>query len=313
MLEFIFKRTILIVPILFAVTFIVFCIMNLTPGDPGTQILGMSATQEQIQQLNHELGFDRPFFTRFFDYCIDVLQGNLGTSYRTRLPFGQELLSRLPNTLYLGLISFAFSSIIGISLGIVAAVRQYSLADVLASVTAIFFASVPAFFLGMIFIYVFSLKLGWFPTFGASGLQHFVLPIATLTLTASVSVLRLTRTTMLEAIKQDYIRTAIAKGCSKTRITWKHAFKNAILPVITVMGINAGNILGGTIIVETVFAIPGMGTYILTAINAKDIPVVLSSTVILSSVFCLIMILVDVLQGLIDPRIRHRSMGSKGA
>lgn len=309
MLKYLIKRLLLMIPTLFGVILIVFAVMNLTPGDPGRQILGTGATQEQVDQLNHELGYDKPFFARFFDYCSDLLHGDFGTSYRTRTAFSKELLSRLPNTLRLGFWSLALSSIIGISLGILSAVRQYSLTDTFCTVLAILFASIPGFFLGMVLIYVFGLKLELLPTFGASSWQSFILPVATLTAANSVSLLRLTRTTMLEAIRQDYIRTAVAKGCPRRRIIWKHALKNAILPVLTVMGISAGSIMGGTVICETVFAMPGMGTYILTAIRSKDIPVVMSATVLLSLIFCLIMILVDILYAVIDPRIRERVTG----
>jgi peptide/nickel transport system permease protein len=294
------------IPILLCVIFIVFTIMNLTPGNPGRTILGTVATQQQVDQLNHELGYDKPFLLRFADYCGSLLKGDMGTSYRTRTSFTTELQGRMPTTLKLGGAAFVLSSIIGISLGILSAVKQYSFTDTFCSVTAILFASIPGFFLGMVLIYVFGLKLGWLPTFGATTPRHYILPVITLTLASTVSVQRLTRTTMLEAVRQDYIRTAVAKGCSRRRITWKHALKNAILPVITVMGINAGSVLGGAVICETVFSMPGMGTYILTAIRSKDIPVVMSSTVILSLVFCLVMLLVDILYAVIDPRIRER-------
>ncbi|MDD6188782.1 MAG: ABC transporter permease [Clostridiales bacterium] len=306
MFKYILKRLLIMIPTLLGVIFIVFTIMNLTPGNPGRTILGTMATQEQVDQLNHELGYDKPFFSRFFSYCGGLLQGDFGTSYRTRAPFTTELMGRLPTTIKLGLAAFILSSLIGVSLGILSAVKQYSFADVFCSTTAILFASIPGFFLGMVLIYVFGLKLGWFPTFGGTDFKSFVLPVITLTIATTVTVQRLTRTTMLEAVRQDYIRTAKAKGCSKARMTWKHALKNAILPVITVMGINAGTVMGGAVICETVFALPGMGTYILTAIRSKDIPVVMSSTVLLSLIFCVIMILVDVLYAAIDPRIRER-------
>lgn len=306
MFKYILKRLLIMIPTLLGVIFIVFTIMNLTPGNPGRTILGTMATQEQVDQLNHELGYDKPFFSRFISYCGGLLQGDFGTSYRTRAPFTTELMGRLPTTIKLGLAAFILSSLIGVSLGILSAVKQYSFADVFCSTTAILFASIPGFFLGMVLIYVFGLKLGWFPTFGGTDFKSFVLPVITLTIANTVTVQRLTRTTMLEAVRQDYIRTAKAKGCSKARITWKHALKNAILPVITVMGINAGTVMGGAVICETVFALPGMGTYILTAIRSKDIPVVMSSTVLLSLIFCVIMILVDVLYAAIDPRIRER-------
>lgn len=306
MFQYFLKRILIMIPTLIAVVFIVFAVMNLTPGDPGRTILGTAASQAQVDQLNHELGYDQPFFTRFADYCGGLLQGDFGTSYRTRNAFTSELLSRLPTTMKLGISAFVLSSILGVSLGILSAVRQYTLTDTFCTITAILFASIPAFFLGMVLIYVFGLKLGWFPTFGGTDFKSFVLPVVTLTLATMVGVQRLTRTTMLEAMRQDYIRTAKAKGCSKWRITWKHALKNAILPVITVMGINAGSVMGGAVICETVFSLPGMGTYILTAIRSKDIPVVMSSTVLLSLIFCVVMILVDLLYAWIDPRIRER-------
>ena len=307
MLKYICKRLLLMIPTLLGIIFIVFTVMEMTPGSPGRTILGTAATQEQVDQLNHELGYDQPFLVRFFDYCGDLLHGDMGTSYRTRTGFTTELAGRMPTTLKLGLAAFVLSSILGVSLGILSAVKQYSFADTFCSTTAILFASIPGFFLGMVLIYVFGLQLGWFPTFGGSdGIRSYVLPVITLTLSNTVIVQRLTRTTMLEAVRQDYIRTARAKGCSQRCITWKHALKNAILPVITVMGINAGSVMGGAVICETVFSLPGMGTYILTAIRSKDIPVVLSSTVVLSLIFCVIMLLVDVLYAVIDPRIRER-------
>jgi len=306
MLKYTIKRLLLIIPTLFGVLFIVFAIMNFTPGDPGRQILGISAKQEAVDQLNHELGYDKPFLPRFGAYISDLLQGDLGVSYKTRQSFTAEFSSRLPVTLKLGTWAFVFSSIIGISLGILSAVKQYSLADTFSTFIAITFASIPGFFLGMVLIYCFGLKLGWLPTFGIAEAKGYILPIITLTAGGSASIMRLTRTTMLEAIRQDYMRTAKAKGCTNRRMIWKHALKNAILPVLTVMGTSFGTILGGAVICETVFAIPGLGTYVLNAIRSKDIPVVMSSTVILSTFFCLVMVVVDILYAVIDPRIRER-------
>lgn len=306
MLKYTLKRLLLIIPTLLGVLFIVFAIMNFTPGDPGRQILGISAKQESVDQLNQELGYDKPFLTRFVSYVGDLAQGDLGVSYKTRREFSTEFFARLPITLRLGTLAFVFSSIIGISLGILSAVKQYSLVDTFSTLIAILLASIPGFFLGMVLIYVFGLTLGWFPTYGIAEASSYVLPVLTLTAAGSAQVMRLTRTTMLEAIRQDYIRTAKAKGCTKQRIIWKHALKNAILPVLTVMGTSFGSILGGAVICETVFAIPGLGTYVLNAIRNKDIPVVMSSTVILSAFFCLVMVVVDILYAVIDPRIRER-------
>lgn len=306
MAKYTLKRLLLIIPTLLGVLFIVFAIMNFTPGNPGRQILGISAKQEAVDELNHELGYDKPFLTRFVVYIGDLVQGDLGVSYRTRQSFTDEFAARFPVTLTLGTWAFVFSSILGISLGILSAVRQYSLADTFSTLMAILFASIPGFFLGMVLIYIFALNLGWFPTHGVNEWSGYVLPVLTLTAAGSAQIMRLTRTTMLEAIRQDYMRTAKAKGCSQKRMIWKHALKNAILPVLTVMGTSFGSILGGAVICETVFAIPGLGNYILTAIRNKDIPVVMSSTVILSAFFCLVMVVVDILYAVIDPRIREK-------
>ena len=306
MLKYTIKRLLLIIPTLLGVLFIVFAIMNFTPGNPGRQILGISAKQEQVDQLNHELGFDRPFFSRFFSYIGDLAQGDLGISYRTRQPFADEFFGKLPITLKLGTWGFVFSSIIGVSLGILSAVKQYSWTDTFSTLAAILFASIPAFCLGRVLIYLFGLQLGLLPTHGIDGWKSYVLPVATLTAGGSAAIMRLTRTTMLEAIRQDYIRTAKAKGCSNARMIWKHALKNAVLPVLTVMGTSFGSILGGAVICETVFSIPGLGTYVLTAIRSKDVPVVMSSTVFLAAFFCLVMVVVDLLYAVIDPRIRER-------
>lgn len=306
MLKYLMKRLLLIIPTLLGVLFIVFTIMNLTPGDPGRQILGMAAKQEAVDALNHELGYDQPFLVRFGDYLWELLHGNLGTSYRSRQPFTDEFFTKLPVTLKLGVLAFILSSIVGISLGILSAVKQYSLADTMSTITAILFASIPGFFLGMVLIWIFGQKLGILPTHGISEWRCYILPVITLAVGGSAQLMRLTRTTMLEAIRQDYMRTAKAKGCTQRRMIWKHALKNAILPVLTVMGTSFGSILGGAVICETVFAIPGLGNYVLTAIRNKDIPVVMSSTVFLSSFFCLVMVVVDILYAVIDPRIRDK-------
>lgn len=306
MLKYTAKRLLLTIPTLLGVLFIVYTIMNLTPGDPGRQILGVVAKQEAVDALNHELGYDQPFLTRFVTYIGDLLHGELGTSYRTRQPFAEEFFTKLPVTLRLGVFAFLVSSIIGISLGILSAVKQYSFADTFSTITAILFASIPGFFMGMVLIYVFGLKLGILPTHGIDEWKSYILPVVTLSLGGSAGLMRLTRTTMLEAIRQDYMRTAKAKGCSQMKMIWKHALKNAMLPVLTVMGTSFGSILGGAVICETVFAIPGLGNYILTAIRSKDIPVVMSSTVFLSAFFCIVMVVVDLLYAVIDPRIRER-------
>ncbi len=307
MIKYVAKRLLLTIPVLLGAVFLVFAIMSLTPGDPGSLILGMTAKPEDIAKLNAEFGYDQPFMLRFFNYIKDiVLHFDFGDSYRTRTPVFNEILSRFPNTLALALGSIALSSILGISLGVISAVRQYSFSDGFLTVVAMFFAAIPGFWLGLMLMLLFSLHLGWLPTSGIGSWRHFVLPVMTLALGGAAGLLRLTRSTMLETVRQDYIRTARSKGATEGMVIWRHALKNALLPVITSLGMNFGASLGGAIIIETVFGMPGLGTHIVNAIRQKDVPVVMGSTLFLAALFCLIMLAVDILYGFIDPRIRSR-------
>ena len=307
MSKYIIKRLLYMIPVLLGVAFLVFAILSLTPGDPGTIILGITAKPESIASLNHEFGYDQPFLIRFFNYIGGIIfHFDLGTSYQTRQPVVNDIIARFPNTLLLAILSMAVSSIIGISLGIFSAVRQYSVVDHICVVVALVFASIPGFWLGLMLLLLFSLKLGWLPSFGASSLKHFILPTLTVSLTSAAGLLRLTRSAMLETIRQEYIRTAKAKGASNRRIIWKHALRNALLPVVTTLGTSFGASLGGAIIAETVFAMPGMGTLITTAIRQKDIPVVMGATLFLAVLFSLVILIVDILYAFIDPRIKAK-------
>ena len=295
------------IPVLLGVAFLVFTILSLTPGDPGSIILGITAKPEDIAALNAEFGYDKPFLIRFFNYIGDIIfHFSLGTSYQSRGPVMADIMSRFPNTLTLAVLSMAVSSIIGISLGILSAVRQYSVLDHVCVVVALIFASIPGFWFGLMLLLLFALKLGWLPSFGASSLKHFILPTLTVSLTSAAGLLRLTRSAMLETIRQEYIRTAKAKGASEKRIIWKHALRNALLPVVTTLGGASGASLGGAIIAETVFAMPGMGTLITTAIRQKDIPMVMGATLFLAVLFSFVILLVDVLYAFIDPRIKAK-------
>ena len=307
MYKYVIKRLLITIPVLLGVMFIVFTIINFTPGDPASMILGESAPQEDIDRLNHELGYDQPFFVRFFDYVKGVvLEGDLGTSYRTNQPVLDEILSRFPYTVQLAVLSIVFSSLIGISVGILSAVKQYTLVDTASTVLAMVFSAVPGFWLALMLILIFSLTLGWLPSYDLDTAKSYILPTVTLALSGAASIVRLTRSTLLEVIRQDYIRTARAKGASERRIIWKHAMKNAMMPVVTSLGMTFGFQLGGTIIVETVFAVPGLGTHVINAIRNKDIPVVLGSTLFLSTLFCIVMLLVDLLYAFLDPRIKAK-------
>lgn len=307
MLKFIIKRLLYMIPVLLGVAFLVFTILSLTPGDPGTIILGITAKPEDIASLNAQFGYDKPFFIRFVNYIGDiVLHQDLGLSYQSREPVINSIMSRFPNTLTLTIMSMSVSAIIGISLGILSAVRQYSLLDHICVITALIFACIPGFWLGLMLLMLFALKLDWLPPYGAGTLRHFILPTITVSMTSAAGLLRLTRSAMLETIRQEYIRTAKAKGASERRIIVCHALKNAMMPVITTLGTSFGASLGGAIIAETIFAMPGMGTLITTAIRQKDIPMVMGSTLFLAALFSIIILVVDVLYAFIDPRIKAK-------
>lgn len=234
-------------------------------------------------------------------------------SYQTREPVINDIMAKFPNTLKLTIFSMSLSAIIGISFGIISAVKQYSALDHICVVTALVFACIPGFWLGLMLMMLFSLKLGWLPSYGAESLKNFILPTLTVSMTSAAGLLRLTRSAMLETIRQEYIRTAKAKGASKKRIIIKHALRNALMPVVTTLGTSFGASLGGAIIAETVFAMPGMGTLITTAIRQKDIPMVMGSTLFLAVLFSLIILLVDILYAVIDPRIMDKyKKGGKG-
>ena len=312
--KFILKRLLYMIPVLLGVAFLVFAILSLTPGDPGTIILGITAKPEDIASLNEQFGYNKPFLIRFFSYIKDiVLHFNLGVSYQTREPVINDIMAKFPNTLKLTIFSMSLSAIIGISFGIISAVKQYSALDHICVVTALVFACIPGFWLGLMLMMMFSLKLGWLPSYGAESLKNFILPTLTVSMTSAAGLLRLTRSAMLETIRQEYIRTAKAKGASKKRIIIKHALRNALMPVVTTLGTSFGASLGGAIIAETVFAMPGMGTLITTAIRQKDIPMVMGSTLFLAVLFSLIILLVDILYAVIDPRIMDKyKKGGKG-
>ncbi len=313
MTRYIVRRLLLTVLVIFGVIFIVFTILSLTPGDPGRLILGQMAKQEAVDQLNHELGYDLPFLTRFVNYLKDIVfHLDFGNSYTSGRPVFDEIMARFPITLRLALFSALFSAIIGVVLGVLAAVKQYSLLDGVCSVAAMIFASAPDFWVGLILLLIFALKLHLLPPFGVADWTGYILPVATLTLFCSAGFLRLTRSSMLEVIRQDYIRMARAKGAGSRIVIWRHALKNALLPVLTAIGMNFGALFGGAVTTEMVFALPGLGTMIVTAVKTKDIPLAMAGTIFIAVLYCLIMLAVDVIQAFVDPRVKAKYAGGKG-
>ena len=304
MTKYVWKRLLLLIPTILGVMFIVYTILSLTPGTPGKLILGQSATPEAINQLNEELGFNNPFLVRFFDYIVDALHGDFGVSYNTQRPVFDEIFPRFPTTVIIAFLSVISAAIVGIPIGILSAVKQYSFIDGCSTTLSLFMAGIPSFWLGLMLMLVFSLQLGWLPPSGTGSWENYVLPTLTLCITGSALIVRITRTMMLETIRQDYIRTARAKGASEKRVIFHHALKNALLPVITSLGIQFGGMLGGTIVIESVFSLPGLGTLIVDAIRMKDIPLVMASVIFLAVLFCLILLLMDLFYAFIDPRVK---------
>lgn len=306
MYRYILKRLIMMIPVLLGVTFIIFTIMNSTPGDVATIILGPDAPIEAREQLNKDLGLDKPFFERFFKYINDALHGDFGRSYRTARPVFEEVFSRFPTTLKLSLLGIVTATTIGVSIGVLSAVKQYSIMDITSTVGAMFMAAVPTFWLGLMMMYLFSLKLGWLPSNGIGSVVHYIMPTVALMAPPSAEIMRLTRSTMLETIRQDYIRTARSKGTSERTIIFKHALKNALLPVITSAGLNFGMMLGGAVIIEAVFVLPGLGTLMVNSVRMKDTPVVMATVIMFSILFSFIMLVVDLIYAFIDPRIKGK-------
>jgi peptide/nickel transport system permease protein len=291
---------------LLAIVFIVYGIMCLTPGDPAQIILGNRASPEAIARTRAEMGFDKPFLARYVNYVVSAAAGDLGVSWRTKRPVFQVIVGRFPTTIKLSSLAVLIAIVVGVPLGILAAVKQYSVFDVVGTAMAMFMASIPGFWFGLMAIVLFSLKLGLLPSNGADSWRHFILPAVTLALPVAASLLRLTRATMLETIRQDYIRMARAKGQSEYKVIFVHALKNALLPVVTATGMEFGGLLGGVVTIETVFSINGVGTLIIDAIRMKDIPQVTGCAIFLAASFMVLMLFVDILYAYIDPRIKAR-------
>lgn len=292
------------VPVLVGIVTIVFTLMYLTPGNPAVAMLGENASPAQIASYEKELGLNDPFIVRLGRYFWDILRGDFGESYKTGRPVLDEILERYPYTLLLTFLSVITGIIIGVTAGVVSAVRQYSVLDRVLTMISLFGVSAPSFWLAMVLVLLFSVNLGWLPATGTYGPIYWILPVFTLGLQASASIMRTTRSSMLEVIRQDYIRTSKAKGQSNFVTIMKHAFKNAQIPIITIIGIRITGFLAGAVLVETVFAIPGLGKYIIDSVNFKDYPVAQGGVLWIGLNCIVINLLVDVLYCFVDPRIK---------
>ena len=302
--RFILKRILQMIPVLLGVLLIVF-IINRISGDPVAQKLQADYTQEQYDAVKASMGLDKSYPIQFFNYVWGVITRlDLGNSYFTNRSVWEEVRVRLPLSLQLACFSMVIAIIIGVVFGIISAVKQYSALDYSATIIAMICASMPSFWVGMVLMLIFSVTLKWFPATGLGTWKHWILPCIAIGLAPIASICRMTRTTMLEVIRQDYVRTARSKGLSNTKVIFDHALKNCAIPIITVVGLFLSVTIGNSVVVESVFAIPGLGSYIVNSINARDFPNVQGAVLVFSIVVCLMSLIMDVAYGLVDPRIR---------
>jgi peptide/nickel transport system permease protein len=305
MLRYIEQRLVAAAITLFGVTIIVFLMLHLLPGDPARVIAGLLATEEDVAHLRTQLGLNQPLIVQYGNFLGNLLHGNLGISARTSQPVLDEVLARLPATLQLALLSTAIASFFGIIGGVIAATHHNSIIDYLTSALTLFGSSMPAYWLGLMLIILFAVNLQILPAAGNEGPASFILPSLTLAAFSIALITRMTRSSMLEVLHQDYVRTARAKGIQERGVLFHHALKNALIPVITVIGLQFGTLLGGAVLTESVFGWPGVGQLLLNSISARDYPTVQGVVLVFSAMFILLNLVVDMLYAYLDPRIRY--------
>lgn len=305
MFRYVLKRLLLALPVLLGVSVVVFVAIRLIPGDPALLMAGQAATQEVVQQIRTSLGLDQPLPVQYLYFLRNVIRGDLGRSLFNGAPVVEELAQRFPRTVRLALASILVASLIGIPSGVFAATRRSSWVDTLVMVVALAGVSVPVFWLGLNLMLVFSVRLQWLPAFGYETWRHLLLPSVTLGAASAAIVARMTRSAMLEVLSQEYVRTARAKGLGERVVVNRHALRNALIPVVTILGLQLGTLLSGAVLTETVFAWPGIGRLLVEAVLARDYPVIQGATQLIAATFVALNVLVDVLYGLLDPRIRY--------
>jgi ABC-type dipeptide/oligopeptide/nickel transport system permease component len=306
--RYLVQRLTLVVPVMLGVTLVAFLILHLTPGDPVRVLLGelgQGASQEEVARLRRSLGLDDPLLVQYGRFVWRAVQGDLGLSLRTGAPVRDEVLARAPFTLALTGVSLAIALLIGLSAGVLSAAYRGGAIDHAAMLLALFGVSLPVFWLGLLLMLVFALALGWLPASGFGTWKHLVLPSVTLGLASSALIARMTRSSMLEVLGQDYVRTARSKGLAEPTVLRRHALRSALIPVVTVVGLQLGGLLGGAVLTETVFAWPGLGRLAVGAIYSRDIPLVQGAVLFTAVVFVLVNLAVDLLYALLDPRIRY--------
>ncbi len=311
MLRYIGKRILMLIPIVLGISLIILLLIDLTPGDPAVQVMGPTATEEELESFRVAHGLNDPFFVRYLRFLWNALRGNLGESYRNYRPVLDEILERFPYTVTLAVLSMVLSVVIGIPLGIFAAINQYSWKDNAAIILSLFCVSLPAFWFSLVLVQIFNVKLGWLPGSGIETWKGWVLPTVGMALGFIATIARQTRSNMLEVIRQDFITTARAKGQKESFVIFRHALKNAVIPVIAVVGSQFGASLGGAMVSEMIFSIPGTGQYLLKALQNRDYPVIQGGVLFLSVVFSVVILLIDIIYAIVDPRIRSQYGGKK--
>jgi len=313
MWTFIARRLLLLIPVIIMVGIITFLLIRLIPGDPAAQMLGLDATPKEIEVLRHEMGLDQPIYKQFIIWGGNVVQGNLGHSIFLNQPVSEAIVEHLECTISLAILALTYSVLVALPIGVVAAVKQNAWQDKVVMTFALFGVSAPSFWLGLMAIFVFAVHLGWFPSQGYEMLEDGVgrwlwfitLPALSLGVQTAALIARMTRSSLLEVLRQDYIRTARAKGLMERKVVFKHALKNGLIPVLTVVGMTLGTLLSGAVITETVFSLPGIGQLVITAIRNRDYPMVQGVIMFIAIVYVLSNLLVDILYGWLDPRIKY--------
>lgn len=307
MAKYIVKRVLYLIPVMLGVSFIVFALLYITPGDPARNALGPSASEEAVAAMREEMGLNDGFLVQYARYVSKIVtKGDLGQSYITKASVTQEIFARAGSTFRLAVLTITFAVLLGIPNGIISAIKQYSIFDNIAMVLALIGISMPVFWLGLLLIMFFSVYLGWLPSSGFSTPAQMILPAIALG-SQSVSVItRMTRSSMLEVIRKDYIRTARAKGQRERVVVWRHALGNALIPIITIIGIQFGQLMGGALMTEVIFSIPGIGRLMVDSIKMRDAPMVLGCVLFVAVTFSLVNLIVDLLYTFVDPRIKTK-------
>jgi peptide/nickel transport system permease protein len=312
MRNFLIRRVMNLVVVLFILSIVVFLYIHMIPGDPAAIMLGSEANLESVQKLREEMGLNDPLYRQYLEWLVEVIQGNIGFSIHSQMPVTELIFDRLPVTLTLSIFAFCISIIVGIPLGLLSALRSNTLCDYVVMILALIGLSVPEFWAGLLLVMLFSVKLGWLPFAGFSvamnileNFQYFILPSVALGLIQSAIVSRMTRSSFLDVLDQDYIRTARAKGLKESLVIFKHAMKISMLPIITILGINFGVLLGGTVVIEIVCNLPGLGSLTVSSIMNRDYPVIQGILLYIAFIYLLVNFVVDIIYGWLDPRIHY--------